>query len=56
MKLPAQLTIEPTCIFPRWICNITDNKGTANGGFWKGFKTHAEMSAWLGKNGYSQEG
>lgn len=51
-KTPATLIVEMTCLYPRWICSVSDNIGTANGGFWKGFRTHAEMFAWLDKRSY----
>ncbi len=53
-KLPASLTIELNCQYPRWTCYVTDNIGTANGGFWKGFAKHADMWVWLTKHGYKQ--
>lgn len=52
-KLPATLTVELNSWHPRFVCYVTDGKGTANGGFWRGFKSHAEMRAWLLRNGYS---
>lgn len=53
-KCPAKLTAELNCLYPRWICYVTDNIGTANGGFWKGFRSHADMNAWLIKNRYTE--
>ena len=52
-KLPAALTIDLNCIFPRWRCSVSDGKCTLNGGFLKRFRTHAEMWAWLTKHGYN---
>jgi len=52
-KRPARLTVELNCIFPAWRCYVTDNKGTANGGFLKRFKCHTDMFAWLARNGYT---
>lgn len=52
-KLPALLTIDCNCPYPRWICSVTDGIGTAKGGFWKGFRTHNEMYLWLAKKGYN---
>jgi hypothetical protein len=49
---PAELTVHLNCSLPRWTCYVTDGKGTANGGYWKGFRSHAEMDAWLAKHGY----
>jgi hypothetical protein len=54
-KLPATLTVEMTCLYPRWICSVSDNIGTANGGFWKGFRTHADMWTWLDRHSYKSE-
>ncbi len=51
-KRPGKLTIETTSLYPRWTCFVTDGKGWANGGFWRGFTSHEAMYAWLRKNGY----
>lgn len=51
-KLPGRLTVELNCIYPRWSCYVTDDIGTANGGFWRGFKSHKAMFTWLAKVGY----
>jgi hypothetical protein len=53
VKLPASLTVNLNCPYPRWTCYVTDGRGTARGGFWKGFRSHAEMRAWLARHGYT---
>jgi hypothetical protein len=52
--LPERLHVELNSIYPRWTCYVRDEKGTANGGFFRGFRTHADMFAWLTKHGYAQ--
>jgi hypothetical protein len=54
MKRPPHLQVSLNCVFPRWSCYVTDGVGTAHGGFWKGFKTPAEMFAWLTGHGYAR--
>ena len=53
MKLPEALTVELNSPYPRWVCYVTDKRGTANGGFWRGFRTRAAMFAWLARHGYA---
>jgi hypothetical protein len=55
MKPPERLQVNLNGPFPRWPCSVSDGRGTANGGFWRGFRSHAEMFAWLAKNGYIAE-
>lgn len=50
---PSTLYVEMTSVFPRWVCYVTDRRGTANGGFFRGFRSHADMWAWLDKHDYA---
>lgn len=52
-RLPDSLTVELNCLYPRYVCSVSDDKGTANGGFWKGFATYEAMWAWLKRHGYA---
>lgn len=53
--LPPSLTIDLNCAYPRYRCSVSDGVGTANGGFWKGFRTFADMRQWLERHGYAHE-
>ena len=53
---PNALHVEMNSVYPRWPCYVHDGIGTANGGFWKGFRTHSAMWAWLTKHGYTLPG
>lgn len=46
---PVALRVELASIFPRWICYVSSPYPHR---YFKGFKTHAEMWAWLSKYGY----
>ena len=52
-KMPEALTVDLNLPYPRWICSVSDGIGTANGGFLKRFKTHAELYAWMDRHGYT---
>lgn len=52
MRRPPTLRVELNSPHPRYACYVTDDVGTANGGFFKGFKSFDAMDAWLAKNGY----
>ena len=51
-KLPEELRVELNSLYPRWPCYVHDSRGTANGGFFRGFKSHAELYGWIEKHGY----
>lgn len=46
---PATLHVELTSIFPRWICYVSSPYPHR---YFRGFKTHAELWAFLHKYGY----
>lgn len=55
-KLPARLTVDLNCPFPKYVCSVSDGIGTAHGGFWKGFASFSALEDWLTIHGYvSQE-
>ena len=52
--LPGKLTVDLNCPFPRWRCSVSNGIGwRLPGGFWKGFRTFADLDAWLARHGYA---
>lgn len=46
---PSTLKVELTSIFPRYVCYVSSPYPHR---YFKGFKSHTELYAWIAKHGY----